>query len=538
MQDKELIKEIISEERGILPTTDTTLTTCTTLIDNWGYVNIEEGVLLEQISKKEYIYNIEGKIGVARLEFRCPSCAAVIRADREKVRCSCKRILNFKDHESLYIGNRIFKLKNKSKEPLYLAPSIEEIQDFLVNVKRVDNTKKLFEETESFLLALFDFKNKQDVKICTIFIFFSYVLPYFNSAFYLGIDATKGAGKTTLLEILSILCRHGFLADVSPASIPRLKQKYDLSIFVDEVDELKNSEDIEGLLRKGQRKGNKYVRLNKNSLEEEIFEAFGIYGYSFRSMAEDAFKQRSIIIRTARAKDNRLSVINLDKLRILKPLFNKIFFWYIKNIFVFSSISSEVVEVARGFTHNPNQLRNDIYTSLTKNFTKKENAVMKKLFGRNSEISYLFIQVCKFLGVDLIKDIQKTMQEKQDEEEIPDNYYFELIKNIFEDEIKNKPDWLLTKGEFSGYRYFPKTKFYMRLITKLKEHNLLGIGMKRYNSLLKDIGFIKNYNIKNQKEKGSDLPVICLIFSKDVLKKLNIEYEVFKVKIEKIKINN
>ena len=191
------------------------------------------------------------------------------------------------------------------------------------------------------------------------------------------------------------------------------------------------------------------------------------------------------------------------------------------------------------FTPDINKSREDIYNILTEKFTKEEKTLIKQLFGRNSEIAYLFLQTCKFLDINLIEDIKKVMQEKQSEEETPDTYYFDLIGKIFKEKIKDNPEWLLKKGEFVGYRYFPKTSFYIKLVSELKSYNLIGIGMKHYNSLLKDVGFIQSYNIKNQKNQ-ENVSVPCLIFTKEVLKKLNVEYEplifeTIKVKQEKIK---
>lgn len=178
--------------------------------------------------------------------------------------------------------------------------------------------------------------------------------------------------------------------------------------------------------------------------------------------------------------------------------------------------------------------REQLYSNITQKFTSKEKQVINKLLGRNSEIGYLFLQASKFLDIDLVDDIEKVMQLKQDEEEISDSYYFELIKEIFEKELANDSEWLLHKGEFAGYRYFPKTSFYMKLIARLKEHNLSGIGTPKFNGLLKDIGFMTNYNIKNQKNKEG-MPVPCLIFSRDVIEKLNSSYEPLIIAQENIK---
>ncbi|MAG38094.1 hypothetical protein CMI45_01765, partial [Candidatus Pacearchaeota archaeon] len=272
MGDKDVLKDMLSEDKGILPTTDATSTTSTTKINPWGYIDLERKILLEQVSKTEYIYNIEGETGVARLQFECPSCATIYTFNeaKESFRCSCKRKLNYKEHQGLMIKGHTFKLDKLPKDPLYLTPDGDYIKEFLAFPNRRIKTEEVFREIVMFLMALFSFTNKSDAKKCALAVLFTYLLRYFNSSFYIGIDATKGSGKTTLLEILAILCRHGFLADVSPASIPRLKEKYDLNIFIDEIDQLKNGEDIEGLLRKGQRRGNKYTRLNKNTLDEEI----------------------------------------------------------------------------------------------------------------------------------------------------------------------------------------------------------------------------------------------------------------------------
>jgi len=68
--------------------------------------------------------------------------------------------------------------------------------------------------------------------------------------------------------------------------------------------------------------------------------------------------------------------------------------------------------------------REQLYICITDNFTEREKQVIKNLFGRNSEIGYLFLKASKFLGVELVEDIAQVMQQKQDEEEISDSYYF------------------------------------------------------------------------------------------------------------------
>lgn len=531
MDKDEIVEKVINEEKGLTEDSQNK----TIKIDSWGYIDIEKGILLERISKYDFIYNIEGEIRIKNIGFECSNCQAIITTDNDKIRCGCGKLLTF-ENRVMTIKNKTFKLKEPLKSiPLYWTPTKEELRKLLIDTNRADNTKELFQEIVNYLETLFEFHNPHDSKIVALFILFSYVLPYFDSSFNLGIDATKGSGKTTLLEIMGLLMRHGFLADVSTASVPRLKVKEDLNIIIDELDALKNAEDIQGLIRKGQRRGNKYIRLNKNTFEPEVFDSFGVYAYSFRSVVEDAFKDRSLIIRTAKAKDSRLSVINLYKIPLLKPLFNKIFMWYVKNIFTFSCKSGEVVEVVGTFTRDYEHSRETIYDCLTKDFSPKEQEIIKSLFGRNSEIGYLVIQTAKFLNLDISEIIETTLKEKQEEDDTPDSIYFELIKVIFEQNIKNSSCWLLTKGEFAGCKFYDKTTCYIELVGKLKEKGLRGIGTPKFNSLLKDCGFIKNYNIKNQKVEGISKP--CLIFDKSVLKKLSLDDEP-PPKIEEIKVLN
>jgi hypothetical protein len=52
IKNTSLIRKIISEEKGILPTTSTTFTTSPTLINE----------------KKKYIYNIKGNIGISTIK--------------------------------------------------------------------------------------------------------------------------------------------------------------------------------------------------------------------------------------------------------------------------------------------------------------------------------------------------------------------------------------------------------------------------------------------------------------------------------------
>jgi len=518
MSKENIAKKLIAEEKGF--TDKNPKQTTTFLIKNWGFINMEEKILLEQISKFKYIYNIKGKKGVENLKILCESCGSFIEVnkDDENFKCSCGRKLT-RETQGIYVNKYFFKLESKPQEPIYLIPDEEKVKEMLSDVRKIPTTKQLFNEIDNCFKTLFEFQNKADSKLCAISVLFSYLLHHFSATYHLGIDATKGSGKTTLLEILSILTRHGFLADVSPASIPRLKHKFDLNIFIDEIDALNNGEDVIGMLRKGQRRGNKYIRCNKTTLDVEIFDAFGFYAYSFRSNIEDAFKDRSFLIRTTKANDSRLSVINLLKEELLHPLFDKIFMWYMENIFVFSANQSKInIE----FLGEHNKTRDEIYKRATKKFTAEENELINQLFGRNSEVAFLVIEISKFIGIDLFKEIKGLMMSKVEEEETEDNYYYDLIKEIFENDIKDNPNWLLKKGEFAGYRYFPKMDFYYKLVEKLKNKGLMIIGTPKFTGLLKDVGFITGYNIRNQ--RVGEFPKMSLIFDIGVLKHLKVEY--------------
>lgn len=538
---------------GKYKTTITTVTTVTTVtkIKSWGHIDLTEEILIEQIEEDIYLCNYKGYKGLNRVFFgnpegdrRLENDIAILKAkglkqkdfDKEVTKITKKIEKEYPPFYYLSIEGNLFRFKEKPEKALYPKPSIKECNEFLKGNIEIRSFKELYGEIKRGLQVLYDFKFKYDTTLTALAIASSWVLPLLKAIFFLGIDATKGGGKTTLLEILKCLIRHGFMAgDVSYSAIPRLKDEFDMNILVDEIDQLNENQktDIEGLMRKGQRRGNPYTRLNKNTLKAEVFESFGFYSYTFRQDVEDAFKSRSILVHSAVSGDNKLPIINYMKEELLSSLSNDLFFWYFENILKVGNLVTVVTKLPqlRGLDtdkKNIEDFRIEVYESILSNFSKEEKEVFEGLVGRNIEIGYIILTICKLLGLDLQKEIKEVLDLKQRNEDIPDQYYIEKLKDFLNSKLIDNSDkgiWYLSKGIFEGCYYYPKHDLYSEYLGVLKDKNVSTIGTSKFNGFLRDIGFILDDNVINQKHftKGNTLK--CCIFDKKICKAIGIAFK-------------
>jgi len=53
--------------------------------------------------------------------------------------------------------------------------------------------------------------------------------------------------------------------------------------------------------------------------------------------------------------------------------------------------------------------RESIYESLTANLNDKEKEFLKKVFGRDNELTFLCLQVSKILGLDILENLKIIM---------------------------------------------------------------------------------------------------------------------------------
>ena len=494
-------------------------TPCYTLRSWGGFFTInKKKILVERINEDEFIYNFNDEfIGISEVTW--------IKEDENGKKIKPKPLLKIKGYCFNFKDDKLSKI-------IYNTPNKEIIDKYLDSKFKPRQFKEIAKDIVTRLKKIYDFSFKTDPYIITLFIGQSYLKPIIPSFFYLGVDATKGGGKTTLLEIICLLSRHGSLAgDISASAIPRIIEDQDISLGVDELDQKigKDSEtNIISILRKGQRKGNFYIRCKKNTLEPEYFDVAGSHCYSYRSEVEDAFAQRSLISHTTPSGDNKLPVINLFKEHIVRDLTDELFLWGIENSIEISKDSkfnqnfvdkcSSVEGCIRVFGH-----REKIYSSLTDNLNSSSLDLLNALIGRNVELCYMALQISKLLNWDeeLLIHLKEVMVTKHKDEGVSNDYYLEILEKLLIEIWKEESD-ILKEGQNEGYRFYPKNLAYEKYCQYLVGRNVKTKSSKKFSSFLLDLGFVKNISITSQRFKKAT-PRPCLIFNQEVCERIGVE---------------
>lgn len=496
-----------------------TTTYYTTTLKSWGLLDTDKELYIEQLNKTSFIYNKAGKKGIAKVQSE---------KDEETKKWNFFLLI---DNERYYFSSPIM-------EAPYNTPSLELVTSYLKGEFKPREFKKIIEDVTKMLGALYDFKFETDKTIVQLAIGQSYLVPFLESLFYLGIDATKGGGKTTLLELITFLQRHGYMGgDTSAASIPRLVHELQLSIGLDEIDQkigLTGEGDSVAILRKGQRRNNPYVRCEGRNNIPKAYDVFGCHSFSFRTELEDAFMSRSLPIHTAKTNNNKLPVINVVKRKILKPLSDELFLWGIENFSIlykeYIKSCSNVVSVVGCSGKYRNQTSEEIRDSLYKELTEHLNSdaleVLQRVTGRNTELSFIALDIAKLLGLDIIESLRDVMQTKEETESISESYYLEALEDFLKrkyNNLKQDENYKKLDGIHAGGVFYPKNLIYQEYVQELQRNSIFAIGTKKYNSLLRDLGFLEGDTIINI--RFNKIPKKCVIFSEKILSRLNIFQE-------------
>ena len=488
-------------------TTTPTLPTIHYYINSWGYFNKTKKILIEQITPNFFIYNIKGELGISEVK--------EIGEGNKKLKYLVIKDSTFFFKKTIYPAFQF-----------YNVPSLNKVQKFIEQDGKGRDFYDIEKDIQNVLLQMFDFGGEIDVKTSSLAIGQSWIKPLLNEFFFFGIDATKGGGKTTLGEIVYFLMRHGFVGgNISSAAIPRLITELDLNIFVDEIDQNVKDEDTMAILRKGQRRGNPYVRCEGRDNRPVVYELAGCHGFSYRSEIEDAFMDRAIRTHTTKSMNYMLPVINSSKKEILKPLADELFLWYIKNLFVVGCSEERGVAVnSKPTTIYSKNLFNraELYNSLVKNFTKEEKSFLEEVFGRDNELTFLCFKTAKILGFEMLEDIKKIIKKKQSDEASSENFYLETLKNYIVSIYDKISQRKLKDGDNSGCSFYPKNKLYQGFVKYLKELKVESVGTKRNSSFLRDIGFVEGISLRSQKYEN--YPTSCLIFTDGILKTLGLNF--------------
>lgn len=491
---------------------------------SWGFYDPHRRLLVERVEGNWFLYNLAGKIGLAELRFE------PVEDHPKKKRAFVMIEGERYDPE----GPRLWDVTR-----FYPVPSRAKISAFLAGGLLVRPLPDILNDISTRVRSLFEFSQERDVLLWLLFITQSYLKPILANFFFMGVDATKGGGKTTLLEVMSYLSRHGFVGgDVSAASLPRLVEELDLSLFLDELDQRlgKGEEDSVSIIRKGQRRGNPYVRLNKFSMVPEQFDVAGTHAFSYRSELEDAFMSRSISTHTTVSQDPALPVINIYKHEVLEDLRDELFFWYIRELPTLaqglSAVTDRLKLAVQKYTavagcsdvagcrsvSRHTHLRRTLYDTILREFTEEELHALDSLTGRNIELAFLLLQLSRLTGLNLHSVVGETLQEQQKDDISSDHILREEIRDF----LANKYDgltglWVLKDGENSGRKYYPKSMIYREFNQDQKTRDAGAIGSKKFTGLLRDLGFVQGESITSQRPPGLT-PRPCLIFTQTVLK--------------------
>lgn len=487
-------------------------------------------LVIEPLGDMQYLYSYKGKKGIARAGY-----------DEETK----------KYH--IDIENEDFTFSSKPlKDTLFRTPSFESVEAYINGEYGIKTSKELFDNIITYLKILYDIKPSFYYYLIGIGILESWSLLLLQAVFYLGFEAKHGGAKTSALEGLSIISRHGYLAgNISSAGVARLTSKFQFTLFADELDTKSKSKDNETyeIFRIGYRRNNPYTRLkdSRHDFEEDISDVFGMKCYSIYSDIEKALKDRSIMIPLRISKDTTLPILNLYKEQIGFPLFEDLFFWYIENIVALVSLQqnyrnnyenvvladsnrsvvslvSDISLVSRNIAQSQNdeikKIRESLFSELTKDFSKKEIDTLSKFFGRNEELFFIAIKVCKAFDIDVLKVLEKAfIQKEQSDETYSDNYLIQLLREELIDtynNLKENDKFILKKGEFENYVYCRKTDVYERYRIKLKDNDIRPVSQSTFKEYLMELGFDEGINV--QKERFGNKAYKALIFD-DVAKK-------------------
>lgn len=511
ISDPGVIDEIMTELKhsfGIIPHKDNSETIeekkyC----QSWGFFDKKKNLHAEQINTELFLVNNNNNIKLAKVQTE-------------------KDLESKKSYSFIEVNEERYYFKEKIMEVLYQTPSLKKIKDFINGAIKPREFKEIIVHVEKTLSLMYDFKFKTDLTVLKLFIGQTYLVPILNSLFFVGVDATKGGGKTTLLELVILLSRHGFLGgDISPSAIPRTINQLQITIGVDELDQAigdRTQEDISSIIRKCQRRNNSYVRCVGKDHTPTKFDLFSPVMFTYRGEIEDALQTRSLSVHTARSNDNTLPVLNLDKEDILKPLKDELFFWSIQNL-VNINKSNETIKPKFDTNDIEDKLksRQEYYDRLTYHFDKKALELLQKITGRNTELAFICLQVASLLDIDIKNDLTQVMTNKEESEEISENYYLQKLEEFLLDKyhsLKLESQYIKKDGKHAGCVIYQKNRMFEEFVELFKDKQIPSIGTKKYSAMLKDLGFVEGDTLINVRIGRT--PTMCLHFSDQILKRL------------------
>jgi len=475
--------------------------------------SLSADLVIEPIGNFDYIYNKSGKKGI-------------------------QRAIQDKEKNAWYIeieGEKYYFKDRPLKKLLFKVPPRDDILAFCGGQYKVKSGQEIYNDVLGFFELLYELPEEKHYQMITLGCLQSWNIEAQNSTFYLAFGAKWGSGKTVLLEGMSLISRHGFLVGNVTEAIARDIDTQALSIFCDEIDSKTKSTDnpLYQCYRQGYRRGNKYVRHREKTFEIQSFDPFGFKGYSIHTDVEKALKTRTVMIPLKVSASTQLPILNIYKEQLAKPIHDDLFFWYMENGPSLYRLYSSFTLLSIKTNHNTNlsEVRNQLYNEITKGFSKRELVIIEGLLGRNVEIGYIALSVCKAFDIDISDSIESSLKTKQKAEGIySEDYLVELLKDkLIEiyDEHHDDINYILTKGQYQGCFFYPKTVVYDRYREVFKEKGIRYVKSDTFTGFLRELNFEDDINVKFQRvRQGEDdkegKSKKCLIFDASVLDALQI----------------
>jgi hypothetical protein len=381
--------------------------------------------------------------------------------------------------------------------------------------------------------------------LLSLYTFQSWLYEKFNNVFYLMIFGAFGAAKTTLAEMVTLVSRHGYSSSApSIAFVARALDRHKIMLFVDELDsinpkESENDSEIYSIFRMGYRKGQKYSRINKETMDPESFSIYGPKIFTIHNDIEEALKQRSLPVMTTMSTNSQLPIINMIKNEYSQNIFDNMFIWYMEN-----SVMVDLIDI---IDYNINRIeiedeRARLFGLLTRSIETSQLAQLSQLKGRSVELGFITAKLGTLINegsvdvinfADIIEKIFKTKAEI--EEERTEINEFAVIRDILStayENFKHDKEYITEEGWFKIAQ-----KWVLEMITKkLREKdNFNRIGSGPLQGALRDLGFQvpntkRKLKCKAPTENYSERT--ALIYMPSVLRKLGLKEERLKIQEE------
>lgn len=484
---------------------------------------LQPGFVIEPIAKGGFIWNHCGLKGISKVE---------MNPDTKK-------------HFINICGRDIVLEDNPITEFPFHLPDKEVIQGYLSGKLEVPTSKEIWEEVENYYRTFADLGEDDFYKVLTLYTFQTWLQDSINSVFYLAIIGAWGAGKTNLGELITNVSKHGFFATIpSLAFIARTLHRHKISLFIDELDSFytnnTSSDDsaILSIIRQGYRKGARYPRINKDTLDPEFFNIYGSKIYTIYSNVEGALLNRSIPITTTESTDRQLPIINMEKLKYSQKTLNRLYLWYLDN-------SIEIVDIVDTVDVYNKEEYNRTTVSQTVSQKMKSTGNQSTMTGRNAELCHVMTSIAKVLGVDLGDDLI--------------NHIFKIKKEIEDDraeigELNDLRDLLVRLlGDYKSGHSFNKyltedgyfkiaNKEVFKKLNEILRKEGRGVNNKQFDGLCRELKFERPKSKRKMKihlpneEKSSSRT--CLIFNEEVCRKLGIKTEDFTEHMEQVQLGD